>query len=534
MGKLKTEDVVAKYVEVGGNVSETARQLGISRGGVQHHLNMGGVTKPVAGGRVEGEIKTESLPLPEKGKVKRFLLTCAQNNTRVHAGLWDNLLALKKHYGAEVLVSRITYNVSAYTAQPEKPGTKRAPTAGPTDASLWYDPAVAEYVSDKRVEIAPGLVWCGELNILPTATRPLSGLESYTGRKSAIVPHVKFALESIPSGKYEDTKFNYTTGTVTQMSYIQRKAGQKAEHHHCYGALMAEVDHLGRWFVRQLNADSKGTIYDLELKVEGGKVSKGHWVEAVNWGDIHEDELDEEVRRLAWGQKGMMDTLRPRHQFMHDALSFNRRNHHDRKNCHKMFEKFIRGKDEVEDEIKNLVRFLNEESYRPWCRTIVVNSNHDNALERWLREADYKTDPVNAVYFLTCQKRKYEAIKADDRGFYIVEWAAREAGCKGDIRWLKEDESYLICRDIECGMHGHLGPNGTRGTPLALSKMGRKANTGHTHKTGIIDGLYTSGTSSERDLGYNQGPGAWSHSHILTYENGKRSIVTMWQGAWRA
>ena len=107
-----------------------------------------------------------------------------------------------------------------------------------------------------------------------------------------------------------------------------------------------------------------------------------------------------------------------------------------------------------------------------------------------------------------------------------------------EIRFLREDESFVICPDagggIEAGMHGHLGPNGSRGSPLPLSRIGRKANTAHTHSSGIYDGLYVGGTKSRLDVGWNAGPTSWSHSDVVTYETGKRAIITTRNGKWRA
>ena len=62
--------------------------------------------------------------------------------------------------------------------------------------------------------------------------------------------------------------------------------------------------------------------------------------------------------------------------------------------------------------------------------------------------------------------------------------------------------------------------------------MGRRANTGHTHSAGIIEGLYVAGVCALVQ-GYNRGPSSWSITHILTYKNGKRALVTMTQDAWR-
>lgn len=516
---IETEHVVEVYSRE-GSIGKTARALDVHRKTVQYHLKKAGVTKPLAAGLKKG-LPTQVATLPEEGQVKRYILTSAQNNTWVNKPVWDNLMLLADHYQAEVKVARFAYNLQGF--QPAK-----------GDEELWYDPVLADYISDERIELAPTLVWCGEMNILPTAARPLSQLDTYTGTKSAIIPHVKIAMESIANNKWEPTKFNYTTGTVTNLNYIQKKAGLKAEFHHCFGALLVEVDHLGRWFARQLNADSRNTIYDLDVKVESGELTTGNRVEAINWGDVHEQELSPAIKELCWGEDGLLNHLRPKYQFMHDLVSFSRRNHHDRKDPHKMFGIHVAGRDSVEGEMESVAQFLVEDSARDFCTTVVVDSNHDNALTRWLKEADYRRDPVNALFFLRCQTRKYESIAEEDGWFHLVEWVLQNKGVPEAVRFLRVDESFNICGEIECGMHGHLGPNGARGTPWNLAKLGSKANTGHTHSAGIRDGLYTAGTCSVMDMGYNSGPSSWSHSHIVTYPNGKRTIVTMWHGAYRA
>ena len=520
---ISTEHVVEVFLRE-GTVAETARQMDIARASVQYHLKKAGIKKPVAAGLKSG-LKAQTVPLPPEGTVKRYIFSSAQNNTFVNKEALLSLQTLASHYNAEIHIARFAYNLQGF--QPAKPEV--------IGDEMWYDPAIAPYISDGRLQIAPNLVWCGEMNILPTAARPLSDLETYTGTKSGIFPHVKIAMESVANNKWEATKFNYTTGTVTKLNYIQKKAGLKAEFHHCFGGLLVEVDSLGRWFARQLNADSKGRIYDLDILADGESLTTGHRVEAINWGDIHEQELSPAIKKLCWGKDGLLDYLRPKYQFMHDLVSFTRRNHHDRKNPHKMFAIHCAGRDAVEGEMDDVAKFLVEDAARDFSEIVVVDSNHDNALTKWLREADYREDPPNALFFLKCQSRKYQAIADEDSWFHMVEWVLQDKGVPKEVRFLREDEHFLICNDeIECGMHGHLGPNGARGTPWNLAKIGRKANTGHTHSAGIRDGLYTAGTCSVMDMGYNSGPGSWSHSHIITYANGKRCINTMWHGAYRA
>lgn len=524
-----SEEVQRVFQDAGGNVSEAARRLGLARSTVQYHLRKVGAPRPVFDGRVHVE-EHASWDLPPEGSVYRYLFTSAQNNTAVNNRVMDALEMLAAHYSAEIHISRFSYNKMLYQQKDLKPDT------GEDFDNLWYDPRVLDYLSDERAQVAPGLQWCGEMNILPTAQRPLSGFETYTGRSSGIFPHAKFALESIASGKGEPTKLNMTTGTVTQRNYLQRKAGLRAEHHHCYGALLVEVDSAGRWWARQINSTESGEIYDLDIRIKSGVLTTGNRVEAITWGDVHSAQVDQSVLDACWTQGGMMDVLRPRYQFLHDVFDMHSRNHHERGNPHRMFERFVNGVDSVEEELAHTARILGFVS-RPWCKTVVVNSNHDNALERWLREADYRHDPLNALFFLEAQLEKYRGL-AKGSSTSILPWALRRARAPETTLFLEEDESFVICPDahggIECGMHGHLGINGARSSPLGLSRMGRKANTGHTHSAAIIDGMYVAGTSSLLDMSYNRGPSSWSHSHIVTYPNGKRSIITITDGRWRA
>ena len=113
----------------------------------------------------------------------------------------------------------------------------------------------------------------------------------------------------------------------------------------------------------------------------------------------------------------------------------------------------------------------------------------------------------------------------------------RQRGVKG-VKFLREDDEYIICKDanggIELAMHGHLGVNGGKGSMLGFARMGRKSIIGHRHSAGIFDGVWCAGTSSLLDLGYNKGPGSWSHSFAVVQPGGKRQMVTAWNNRWRA
>ena len=521
--------VAEAYNRLGGNVRAVSQELGICTSTVYYHIRkLGGNKKPIVGGSLQGIVHKPS-KLPPEGRIKRYLLTSAQNNSHIHKEAWENLLALAEHYKAKLLIGTYSYNMNAYGELSVKRGTFKA-----GDKELWFDDRLKKYFSDERMELANGLVWCGEMNIIPTAEDPLSGLETYSGRKSAIFPHAKMAMRSIATMKGEGTKLNYTTGTITLRNYIQKKAGLKAEHHHTYGALLVEVNSDGNWWVRQLEAaEEDGRIQDLDVVADQGRVTTGNPVEAITWGDLHSTSIDETVLHLSMD---MLDALKPRYQFLHDIINGTSVNHHEEKNPHEKFKNFLRGYGVVENELQRTAEILGmfERSY---TKTVVVDSNHDNWLTRWLREHDYRRSPQNAVFFLEAQLAVYKAIESQNKLFNLTEWAMQQFSfeCTKAIQYLRTDESFRICDGkIECGMHGHLGPNGARGNALNLAKVGRRANIGHTHSAGIHNGLYVAGTSSLLDVDYNVGPSSWTHSHIVTYPNGKRSIITMYAERWKA
>lgn len=519
-----------------GTEAEAARRLGINRATLRHRLQRGRerLGPEVEIPHVHGDLAGLQTKVKYRAgdKTRRYIVTCAQNNTRVHPELWVNLLALGEHLKAEILVSRFAYNRRAYGKTSVKPD--QHPGEG-TD-ELWFAPEIREHVCDERVELAPGLVFCGELQVEPTARRPLSGFETHAGRKSCIIPHTTFALESVASGKREPTKFLYTTGAVTQMNYIKKRAGFRAENHHSFGALLVEVDAEGRWFVRQLEAGVEGDLQDLDVRVHRGKVSTGHRVEGVVWGDIHAERSDSQVMEIAFQPGGILDTLHPRHQVLHDILDFTYQSHHNTRDPLVRLRLHALGHVSVRVELHRTAALMCRMS-RPWCSMVVVNSNHDRHLDRWVKETDWRDDLENAEFLLEMQ---LEAVRKTRQGarYSAAESALRAHGAPKGARFLEVDESMVLLKEhdggIEIGMHGDLGPNGTMGNPLGLTRMGRRACTGHTHSARIIDGIYVAGTFSRLDLGYNIGPSSWSHSFVVIYPNGRRAVLTIWDGRWRA
>jgi hypothetical protein len=529
------EKISELYTKYSGNVAAIAREMGLVRSTVGEHLKVIGIKKPLAGGKRQAKARKEILPTT--GKIKRFILTSAQNNTFVHKEFWENVQAMAKHYDAQILVGTFSYNQNMFGNLAVKKGTKK-----PYENSLWFDPAITPFISDDKIELAPGLLWSGNMNILPTEGNPISGLETYGGASSVIFPHTKIEMRSIATMPDTPVKMIYTTGCVTLMNYLQKKLGIKAEHHHRYAFLLVEVDAQGNWWVRQVAARKNGrSIQDLNVMVIDGQVqATDAKVEAITWGDLHATNASPEI---VASSMGMLDTLQPEYQVIHDVLEGVSINRHLLKTGpypHEGFHRWLRGLHRVDEELKQ-TRGVLEQYLRPWCKTIAPDANHDaHWLHNWLTRYDYRVDPANAEVFLRMQNFMYEQIRKHmtaPKNINLMQYAMeKEAGLKpGAVQFLLPDESFVV-GEVELGCHGHLGPNGSFGSPSNLAKIGKKATTAHTHSAGIIHGLYVAGTSSKltKDWDYTMGPSSWSWSHVVQYANGQRTVVTIKNGKWRA
>ena len=452
---------------------------------------------------------------PHQSKVKRFIFTAAQDDTAPDFAFWNNLKAYAKFREAEIYVSGFTYNKSLF----EDHDTKNA----------VFHPAFAQYLTNDQIHLGDGIALCGEMNTLPTAVRPLSGFETYTKHRWGIFPHPKIQMKSIPTAKTDPVKVIMTSGAATKPNYVQKKAGIKAEHYHEIGAVIVELLPDGRFFARHLLAEEDGSFYDLLHYVKDGKITSNNPVAAWNAPDVHIEKADPIVTSAIWGYPTipefppLVDYVEPAEQFIHDVSDFDKRNHHNIDDPHFLFEMFIKHNESVEQGIDQVGDFL-QSIRRTYMQTVIVESNHDLALLKWLKKVDYRKDPVNALYFLKLQTACYQAIANGDSEFQILKWALLDKYDLYDVIFLREDDSYTIVGDIECALHGHLGSNGAKASPGQFAKMGRKSNTGHNHTAGIEDGNYSSGVCN-LEMSYNKGLSSWSISGTLTYSNGKRTII---------
>lgn len=503
--------------EEAGSIAEYARALGKPRKTVcDWHKEA-----------VKKKKKFEKNIKNEKFETKTYVITSAQIKTDVHEGFLKNLELFAELHDAEIMIPGITYNTNDGEWNGGMGDSKKKVQ------SSYFDARIRKYLMNDRIKLNSKFEVLGNMNILPTAVNPLSGHQTFTGECSAVFPHPKIALESVATRPGKLAKMLLTSGSVTVPNFIQKNAGIKGEFHHQLGAVVVEIVNEKQFHMRHILAEDDGSFYDLTDRFSEGLHSTGHRVESIVWGDIHHADLDAEVADANWWKEDSLSAiLKPKNQFFHDLLDFKVRNHHNRDNP--LFMKKMNGQS-VKEEVRNTAKFLHDTKL-PDCHSFVVKSNHDTAFDRWVNEVSHFDEPnlFNATYLLEMQHAIHKAAQ-EHRKIDLFEWQANVAFKKrlSHVTFLKQDESCVV-GGVENGMHGDIGLNGARATPKSFTKIGIKVNSGHTHSCGIIEGVYTAGCCRTLFASYAKGPSSWSHTQIVQYANGKRTLLTCVNGKYYA
>lgn len=226
----------------------------------------------------------------------------------------------------------------------------------------------------------------------------------------------------------------------------------------------------------------------------------------------------------------MLRKYNPANVLAHDVMDFASRNHHNVKDATFMFAQHVAG-NTVAGDLEKVADLLDSIWLEMQGGNLhIIESNHDLAINTWLKNADFKDDPVNAKTYLRCMLAWYEHLGLNDGStFNMLKFACTEIGESGyaeNFDFHETDESVIIA-GVEMGCHGHTGINGSRGSPAQFRTLGIPMNTGHTHTPSICGAVYTAGVSASLEMGYNTGPSSWKLAHVLTYPNGQRQIIFM-------
>lgn len=375
----------------------------------------------------------------------------------------------------------------------------------------------------------------GSLKLSASLENPLSGLDPMTKGDTLVVGHPQVQLRTLPRFNDIYPPILTTTGTVSNKPYSTTKPGIKAIFNHSFSAVVVEFDEKDKKkfvHVRHLNFDNElKSFYDLDRIYDRNGSGSSKTIKALITGDEHAVSTDKDVKLATYtDDHSIVKTLRPEWIIRHDILDCHAISHHDKKNFFNRYKKHYQGKQYIEKELDETIQYLNETTPQ-WATSIVIASNHNEHLERWLNEIDPKEEPWNAKIYHELMYKIIDKIEAAEEYDPFEIYA--EGKVSNNILFYKRADTFIM-DNILMSAHGDVGVNGSRGSRDQFSTLPGKTIIGHSHSPGIEKGCYQVGTSSKLRLGYNIGsPSSWHHCHCLVYPNGKRQLVFITYGKYR-
>lgn len=457
-----------------------------------------------------------------RGSATRYIVTCAQNATPVHSDFWKVLLNMAHRLKAELLVVPVRY---------------KNPTslwsASQNNAEYWC-PEVRPYLFNQRFLFTKHVELLGDIRVQPTASNPLSGAESVSMDRSGIVGHPRVQTKSVATPQSRMAKLMMTSGACTESNYSDTRVGRLGDFHHSLSAVLVEVDG-SHFYARRLHFDKKRkSVVDLHLEYDAVGVGVADRALALIMGDTHVDFIDPKVRAATFsGDTSLCSLVQPKFVVHHDLLDGYSCNPHHVGNPFSRIAKYKSDLGNVAKEVERAIDFLRATTPKN-AIAVVVPSNHNSFLNRWIMSTDWRLDPANAEFYLKTALEMAEKTKLGTGGAEFVDpfglWV-RKAGL-GNVQVLDTDESFML-GGVELGQHGDRGPNGSRGSITNMRRIGVKSVIGHSHSPGEDEGCVQVGTSTALRLEYNTGPSSWLNAHCVLLANGKRQLITIVDGKFR-
>ena len=440
---------------------------------------------------------------------KRFIVTWAQNNTPVHTKLLTNMEAYAEHIGADihVIAGRYKNPTSVWSTDQEE--------------NEFWDKSVLTYLDANRHDVHKFVSILSDIKVHPTAVNPLTGLHSISGVNSCVVGSPKVQMEMIPVLEGNHPKIMLTTGAITMQNYTDSKSGKVGEFHHTFGFVIIEIKDGEVFFSRQVTAsDKNGSFTDLYYNVNKGVVTKIDEIEGIVLGDLHIGHHDDDVLDKTFE---LMDELKPKHVILHDVFDGDSISHHQMKDPFVQYGKEMQGTNDLGKEIDVMMEQLNR--FTKFDNVVIVRSNHDDFVDRWLKNEDWKKQPTfkNAPLYMDLSAR---LLRQYANGFENVKGVIPELINDRFPKFitLGRSASYKV-KDWECGQHGDVGSNGSRGSLLQYRKLNTKIIVGHYHSPGRKDGAIAVGTTTKLRVGYNQGASTWLQSHVIIHKDGRAQHI---------
>lgn len=435
-----------------------------------------------------------------------YLITSAAPYTPIHEEAWADLKALSKAKGYPIFI---------------RPAMNQ--TTG-LDPKILNDPEVLILLTD--VELSPELK-ISSLAVMTKMLNPFASLKEYGARgQSLIIASPQRRLETVPTIDNDANPHTLmTTTSITEPIYngvhaIQNRTGELAKDRHRIGAVIVEKT-LGQstgHFPEVASAMGSGLFLTRFTEfVRGAGFIDGRnaysatrpkrrlKTKAIAVPDIHFGDTDPLFLQTLGESIRYFD---PGYILLHDFFNGHSVNHHEEGKLFSRIESLKKGRLDLRQELeKAAVHLSGLLKQTPSLRIRIVQSNHDDWVNRWLERGEFMKDTRNAEIGIELAgykvKGKQPLVEVLRRMMTPQDFARIDFVSSGNFKEL----------GIQVGQHGHQGLNGARGSPKAFRTASGASVTGHVHYSWIDRDTVSVGTGSLLRPGYT-GTGAsnWSHS----------------------
>jgi hypothetical protein len=512
------------------------KTAGVSRDSMRHHFhNLAGLraeAKAAFPDSFEGSLDIESY-LSDKNldrlnrrikKFKRFVITTAVSGQQAHEGFLASLRSYCKLNNAKLLI--LPSHDPAHNLDNE--------------IDWYFDPNILDH--DLVFEETPlnSNFFISGIRVTAKQINPINGLNELSQTKGSFIsasPKQFLEFDSVSATKFPHARM--TSGACTLPNYSSTRGNSQrtsyiANFQHVIGAVIVEIKDNEIYHFRQIQAAEDGTFCDLgfEYNEKARKKLIGDDAPILDMGDYHAGEHDDSAVG-AWIE--MIDSMGIQEVVFHDMFNGVSVNPHEEDDIMLRAERARKGLNVLENELviasTEFDRILSRKSIK---KGVVVKSNHDDMIDRWLRKVKYARDPVNFEFATELAANIIAASKKGiKKDFFKTGLELTKVPKHSDkLQWLTVDEDYVV-GGVHLGAHGDKAANGARGSIKALAKSYPRCVIGHSHTPGIFKGAFQVGTSSLLRLGYNKGPSSWIHCSCLVYRNGQRQLINSINGVWK-
>lgn len=351
---------------------------------------------------------------------------------------------------------------------------------------------------------------------------PLSGLDRLTTARQAsiIVASPKVLLKYIPNMHYDIPPALMTTGAITVNDYdndryMSKRTSTLAENDHAYGVVIIEVESEDIFHFRHVQASEDNTLTDMGIEyLPDGEIKEMKDTVMV-MGDSHTGYHDKELHDATMS---ICKALNVNKIVLHDVFNGTSITHHDIGKSITRATKAQEGRLGLELEciaVKNYIENIEKHG----MEVFIPEANHNSHLLKYLERGGYMSDPMNHKFSL---KLAAQAIDGVNPLQYAIESLIGYK--RNDVHWLEQDKSCKFY-GVECGLHGDLGANGSKGNARIFNNGIGNCVTAHTHSASILRNTYCVGTVGLMDMGYNKGLSSWTRTCCLIYSNGTKQLI---------